>query len=534
MKKILLLIITLSLLSFPFITASAEVLEGDLDYLTSVQDTVFWISWDVSTPDIELIAPNGTIYDPTANYSNASTIINENSIYFILKNAPAGQWKVRYDKGDNTKLDISMHKYQSPIYIQSFTIDEVYNNVISVNFNVSGEQNIVYDYKITAVVDYSGDEIDLGAEGRSYVGASETRTVYLDNLPTYSDYKLKLQVWYSSDGADIIDFTYSPSFAYTNSFLESFKTDYELTVNPESGVLKVSIPNANWRISSFIVAVFENGESDPVMYNEYESENVYNIQLAFDPSATKVDIEVTAKVNGVPSSPVRKTFNPNDFRLSIPNGNSFNTLYLPMNYTNLNDQLITVAINEYQTEIKLNGDGDVNIELGDDWNSLSISYVDEENITWTIVRDVFIDRIAPILNLSQSYDSMVIDSDSISINGNVIDCNKVTINGETISIDKNGLFSWDFSLTTGANTIELVASDAVGNETRYTAVIYHNISAEEAATLSNGSDESEEENEAGWLYDVLSNNFWPMIIIAIPVIVGLVYAIIFWRKEKKI
>lgn len=528
MKRIIIALMVLSVLLCMAVPALAAVEEAPLEFIDRQKDVVFWVSWDVAQPQIQFLAPNGAVYDPMVQSDTTSTMLGEGRMYYVVKQAPAGQWHIRYDKGENTLLEVSVHDYAAPLHIEQFQISQPNGDRMEVKFLVGGDADTVYQYRISVVTDHTGMEKELQS-GTSQVGRDMSQQVYLDGLSTYDAYMLKLYVWYDQDGADIFDFVYSQPFAYTNSQADAQASDFDLTVMPETGVLYLTVPKLSWNVDSVLVAVFENGEAEPVMYDRYAPDDMQDLQLAFDPAATEVAVEVSLEIDGVNAAPVRKTFDPRAMGISLPDGEAFNTLVIPMTYTGMSQQLTLVEINGYQKELVLNGDGSMNITLGDDWNDLKILYLDAQGITWMLQRKIFVDRIAPVLDMSQNYDGMTVETSTVTIAGSVVDYASVTINGQAVEVDKNGLFSLQIQLTNGANTVEVVAADQLGNESRYTAVVYHGVTQEEW-------NENEQQKAApGGLLEKLvgPGSYWALVLTIVVCLMIIGYALIFWRKEAK-
>ena len=153
MKQIIAFLVMLCIIPVTFIAAYAAEIEADLEYLDSSKSVVFWVEWDVETPSVVFISPDGVEFDPMVESEGTSTIMSENSMYYVVENAAAGQWRVRYDKGKNTALDISVHDYMEGIFIQSFVIGDVDGDYLDTEFIVTSEEDISYNYKISAMIE---------------------------------------------------------------------------------------------------------------------------------------------------------------------------------------------------------------------------------------------------------------------------------------------------------------------------------------------------------------------------------------------
>lgn len=527
MKKIWVLLLTIALLMGLVVTVSAVGEEYDFVELEEPQDVVFAVSWEGNTkPEFVFIAPDGTQYDPDQTYTNTMTAISDNELYFRIENAPAGQWRVR--KENNVNFEVQIMETAKPIYIQEFEVGEVNGNKLPVSFLVEGDGASRYDYRITAMIDHVGTEKEL-ATGTGSIGRTVSKTLQLTDLATYGSYILKLQVSYEKDGAEIFDFIYSEPFSYTNTSLDEKAQDYDLTVAPDTGLLHISVPDLNRNVDGVMVGIFENGATEPTLFYDFTKEEAKNISLAYDPSATEVAVEVAIQYDGIYATPIRKTFRPKDMGISIPDGESFNHLILPMQYSGMNQQLVQVTVNGYLTELVLNESGNVNITLGDDWNTLDIRFTTDNRITWLLEREIYVDRVPPVLTMSQNYDGMSSENTTFTISGTVMDYDTVTINGVTITVEPTGLFTQELTLVRGANTIEVIAADKLGNQTKYTAVIYQGVTPEKWQ-------EQEKQSDApGGLLEILTNpdNYWVLLISGVLCIMVIGYALIFWRKEDK-
>lgn len=526
MKRCVLILLALVLTVSMAIPAFAATEEADLEYIDTRKDVVFWVSWDVETPDVVFVAPNGAIYDPMKQSSGTTTILNETDLYYVIMNAPAGQWRIRYDKGNNTKLDVSVHDYQSGVTIESFTIGKVNDTRLPYEFMVTGKDGTYYNYRISAMIDHTGVEKEL-TSGTGTVGREVSGNVYLNSLSTYSGYMLKLYVWYDDNGTDIFDFAFSDKFSFTNEDADKQSADFNLTVMPEEQLLLVSWPELHRNVEKVMVAVFEDGAAEPAVFDEYDPDKYDSVQLAYDPAAKQVDVEFTVTVGGTNAAPVRKSVKVDNFGLSLPKVDAFNSLVIPLTYSGMSNQLTNVTVNGYKTELILNGNGNVNITLGDDWNDLSIAYTTPDNVIWLIHREIFIDRIAPILTMSQSYDGMSVKDKTITVSGIAQDCATLTINGQAVKLEGNGMFSQEIGLSAGGNTVTVVAADKHGNETKYTALIYHGDNME--AWL----DAEDNKSAPGGLLEVLTGqgSYWILGVVSVLCLLVIGYALIFWRKE---
>ncbi len=537
MKKLISFIIAAVLLTLSFaVSASAVAVEEDTAYLESNDDIVFGVEWDVARPTtLVFIDPYGTEYDTAKQGSNTTTVVNGNTLYYTIMNASAGQWRIRYDKGSNTLLEVTVYNYNPGISIDYFNIGTVEGDYLPVAFCVSGDEDVWYNWRISAVVDHQGIEKELASNTwGSYTGSEITRSLYLRDLATYSSYMLKLYVWYNDGEADIFDVAFSDKFAYTNTTVDNYTFDYKITVRPETQTVTVDWQGLSWSAQSVLVALFEDGSDEPIVFDEFDPDDANSVDLGYDPSVSKVSVEVAVKFNDLYTTPRRTELNVASFGIELPDAKAFNTTLVPLNYKGFSQQLVSMSINGYVTEHQLKGDGSLNLTLGDDWNNVVISFTDTANVNWIIERDIFVDRIAPILNISRAYDGMVIAGEKVTISGTVSDCAKLTVNGNELEIGSDNGFVTELALQEGANTVTIVAADALGNETQYTASITRKSADGETDNVAVSGDEAAAE-PAGSFYDTITddNSFWILGGVSVLCLIVIVYALIFWKKKGK-
>lgn len=539
MKKIILICVVFLMCISSIVPAWAAP-ESKYLYVDKQKSVVMCVTWDVEQPTVVFIAPDGTTYDPLVTTETTRYFVEGNTLYFVVEDAMQGDWRIDYEKGANTLVDITMYNYNTPIIIDYFNIGAVNGDELPVSFFVKGEENLGYNFRISAMIDRTGAEKELKS-GWAYTGSEQTATLNLDDLSTYDKYCLKLYIWYAEDGTDVFDTMFSEEFSYTNSDMDGKAPEYTLTVEPEQKNVYIAWENLDWSVDEVLVALFENDGAEPIVFDTY-TKNDSSIQLAYSPSATEISVEVSVKYDGINTAPTRKTVSVVDIPISLTDGVLFNTLQLPLNYKGLKDQAAKVEINEKYTDLVLNGDGNINLMLADDWNKIKVTYTDVNSINWLIERDVFVDRIAPLLNIGRNYDGMVLDAETIAIYGTVQNGNSVTVNGQECTIDANGSFSSDVKLNVGANKISVVAKDAAGNESVYTATV----------TRSGGKDDSQVETKPDSTSDVETKpikkedygkwhdklfgegSYFVLICVSVLCLLVIIYAIVFWRKSKKL
>lgn len=528
MKKIITFAVLL-LLSVSF-ALPAFAKEQKFHYLESERDVVISVSWPTEQPKLTFKAPNGTVYDPLSEKEGTLTVVNEKSMYYVIKNAPAGQWYVDLDKLGNDTVEIGMFDYQDAPVIESFTLGEEKDGRMDVSFRVTQDEDRSYSYKIYAAVKKGGDEKEL-TSGSARTNSDVKTSVDLRSLSSYSAYMLKLYVWYSDNETDYFDQVYSETFSYKNSDKASSMKDFGLSVDPDAALLYVSWPGIDYNADGVLAAVFENDEAKPSFYDTYEPE-IGEVQLSYDPSASSVRVELSVMIDGVYSDTMKKTADVANPPISLEDTTETNIPSLRLDYKDLKSAAVTVTVGETENDLELDGTGTMSVKLQDDWNDVSVSYTDGNGVNWLLSRRVFVDRTAPVLKMNDTYDGMVVSASELEISGNVADAYIVTVNGNQTEIASDGTFTYKLQLSGGENELTVTASDKFGNESRYSAVITstaggYSIPSSRSDSASGNSEMSALEkifSPDGFLWITLSGALCLMIT---------VYAIVFWRRGNK-
>ncbi len=525
MKRMISVLLVLLLLSAIAMTVGAAPQEEDLIYLDKKKDIVIWVKWDVEQPSVLFLSPDNKEYDPTVAAENTETIFSDKNMYYVIREAEAGQWRIRFDKGKNNTLEVSVHDYMAGIYVEYFTVGQIAENQIPVRFKVGGQADRRFNFRISAMVSHNGAEKEL-YDSSSRTGREEELKVSLKKLSSYDSYILKLYVWYEENGTDIFDFAYSEPFAWKNTSVDEALPEITTTVLPQEHLLRVNWPADYRDADSVLVAVFEEDATTPSRYDTYSVREYQSAEFSYTPGISKVTIEVSMNINGIQSSPVRRTANLGDMKLQTPESALLNSLSYPISYRDMNAQRVQLQVGEQSNTAILNGSGTLTMSLADDWNSICIRYTDEALVTWELRRDIFVDRIPPALTMTEDYNGITQQSDHLLLSGKATDCVSLTVNGNAVTMDAAGNFSWDASLTSGSNTLTVIAADAAGNEAMYSAEVFCGEAPQQVVQDPVSND------QPGSLVDRLTEpgSYWILLVSGVLCLMIVGYALIFWRK----
>jgi len=83
---------------------------ADLMELEESRDIVISVSWDTEEPDIEIVSPDKTVYDPQ-KVDEELVIRTDGTLFMLIRNPAPGKWKARCDKKSNEHVNVSVDWY---------------------------------------------------------------------------------------------------------------------------------------------------------------------------------------------------------------------------------------------------------------------------------------------------------------------------------------------------------------------------------------------------------------------------------------
>ena len=151
-----------------------------------------------------------------------------------------------------------------------------------------------------------------------------------------------------------------------------------------------------------------------------------------------------------------KFTNDNHITAHINSGESYTYIAYDNDEEVLNEDL---EAGEHALDIPLGEDGTHNVKL---------YTVDTSGNMFSTTKTIEKDTIAPELTLSQEYDGLEVNEDSLVISGTITGASVVKINENNINLSTDDTFEYTASLHEGTNNLVIYAKDKAGNETNYT------------------------------------------------------------------
>lgn len=108
--------------------------------------------------------------------------------------------------------------------------------------------------------------------------------------------------------------------------------------------------------------------------------------------------------------------------------------------------------------------------LRDGNHSFVVNASDHDGNAASAVTTAFVvDTVPPVLTIDTPTDNIVTNQDTVTVSGTTNDATSgpvtVKVNDVPVTVEENGTFTYEFTLSEGENTITVVATDAVGKST---------------------------------------------------------------------
>ena len=458
------------------VISSAVAKEDVLFELTEVRNMSITVSYEKSPPEVSFIAPNGDAYGDEAIADGRMEYYDSgNVLYFRIPDAAAGQWKIVYDKKDNAEIEVDYAPYVEAMNIDSFSYERTDSeDRLNTKFKVSySNSNDYYNYIIRAVITENGNvsgKISL-REGTARVGEDCEVAVDLGSLNSYSDYKLMLEVYMETYGVEVFDtFICEESFSYTNPNAPEPLEDFKVEVGVTDNYIRLDWADYDVYCDAYIVIIRAEGSSEPVYAAELSADET-STEVLVDLSVPSVTCELAYKNNsGLVSQYTTKKIDLShagmltfvcDEITSAAEGKveyDFSALGAPVRTVlNVNGK-IEEAIPE--------GKGSFSIKLDEYDNDVKITWYETDMLCFTVSKQVYSDRKAPLLKLYEMTDNVVTKDSTFILTGATDPGCTVTVGENSVQADENGLFTITLSLVDGVNEFTVVSTSKTGNNTK--------------------------------------------------------------------
>lgn len=193
----------------------------------------------------------------------------------------------------------------------------------------------------------------------------------------------------------------------------------------------------------------------------------------FPDSVTAMEVAVAAVRRGNTGDFARQTVTRGSFdgvTVTFPEGEQINarTVYVQVAFTG--EYTVSAAINGEMVTEGSDKAGDYRVDMEEGDNRLSFYVTDAQGNIRSFGKDLHVDVTAPQLSILKDLNGQSTGESSVYLEGHTEGGANLTLNGEPVET-QNGYFSIRCPLSPGKNRLELLATDAAGNQAKYSAVV---------------------------------------------------------------
>ena len=432
--------------------------EVEIDMPEGYSKAVFYVTWEnyEQPGTIVLTSPSGKVYSKKKTPDQVYEANGEAIIH--VGKGEEGTWKAAVTGENLGVVDVTIGEVPDSLVISKFEISEKGTGSVKVNYKITDCPDELY---VEVFADTDSEGFDGTCVYSDNMEKSGSFTFDLDQLPS-GEYHFYIRV--SVDG--VYQRAYSDAFiSYQNP------EDVEKVSGVKGGTYNDGY-YISWKASNeeaYTVRVYdeahnlireeEQGTTD-FYYDDFtgDASKVYlavirtdencRYELVSADAAVKADADVVFDTDAdrTKSSFIQAT-------VTMQDKNTFDAY--------LGDERIL-------TDEKENGMYRVNLKDGD--NTVTFVITDPAGNTVEYSQEIYVDTVPPQLSISEDVDGKVVTENTIYLNGYTEAGASLTLNGEPVELTQS-YFHKKVSLANGENTLELIAEDAVENQSVYRAVV---------------------------------------------------------------
>lgn len=467
--------------------------QAELAVLDRRQDIVIAIGFDVETPDVALTSPSGRIYAADSDF--ARVVRADKALYLYILEAEAGSWSISYDKKGNSSLEVMVTPWNHPLSIDSLTITEVQDGRLTASAEVNCDSRVRYQYYAYAVTLSADGTVDGKTElghGSGNSGSTLELRLAMNNLPD-GEYYLQLEAYYTNDiGAELPAFCISDTtFTVTGNTQTGDTSKFLSVLDLTQDILTLDWSGVEGRYTSWVLALYTGGGTEPVYYNSFEA-NVRGDELLLDRNEGDVRVTLIGMVNGGGYVSFERTISWNTgVLIEFETPEITNSLRGAIRFDTAGQTLrAELKINDDSEQLQLSGSDTLSFRLEEMYvNEISLQYLFEDGAYYLVSQRISVDSVPPALTIYGLPDEVTTAKSTVFISGGTEAGAVLTVNGETQETDGSGEFVAEVSLKEGQNILVFEVSDTAGNKTSRTLIVNYSPSGAVLHTAGNDSDE---------------------------------------------
>ena len=457
-------------------TALGEEQSRELMVLPRQAHIVVSIGYETEMPDITLISPDGTAYSEAAG--NVRVEHGENTAFYFLPDALAGQWLIRFDKKSNPTITADYAEYTPDLTIDSLVLKGVSGSQAEISFHTSYAKDVTYNYVVYAVLLDENRNVTGQKEldhGTARTGQEENRRISLSSLSSYENYYLELEVYLKEYGLETYDTRITDqNFGYVNEHQPEAIGGVKVEIDPAKLLFTMDWSDYKVSCDQYLAAFYTAAYPDtPLSYQSVESG--YNSVIFDLPSDVHaMTVELTYIRNGVASAPYRRQIDwEKGLILSIDTPENTNSAQAVITYETDAQRNAVISVNETSQQVVLTGNNSVSIQLEEFTNEISVRCALDDMTDVIYRKSIYSDRIAPVLRFYEKVDAISVEEDHFLLTGETEPGCKLTVNGIEYPLNEDGSFLADLSLEKDENVFSVISTDPAGNQSAQNVTIYH-------------------------------------------------------------
>ena len=457
-------------------TALGEEQSRELMVLPRQAHIVVSIGYETEMPDITLISPDGTAYSEAAG--NVRVEHGENTAFYFLPDALAGQWLIRFDKKSNPTITADYAEYTPDLTIDSLVLKGVSGSQAEISFHTSYAKDVTYNYVVYAVLLDENRNVTGQKEldhGTARTGQEENRRISLSSLSSYENYYLELEVYLKEYGLETYDTRITDqNFGYVNEHQPEAIGGVKVEIDPAKLLFTMDWSDYKVSCDQYLAAFYTAAYPDtPLSYQSVESG--YNSVIFDLPSDVHaMTVELTYIRNGVASAPYRRQIDwEKGLILSIDTPENTNSAQAVITYETDAQRNAVISVNETSQQVVLTGNNSVSIQLEEFTNEISVRCALDDMTDVIYRKSIYSDRIAPVLRFYEKVDAISVEEDHFLLTGETEPGCKLTVNGIEYPLNEDGSFLADRSLEKDENVFSVISTDPAGNQSAQNVTIYH-------------------------------------------------------------
>lgn len=457
-------------------TSLGEEQSRELMVLPRQAHIVVSIGYETEMPDITLISPDGTAYSEAAG--NVRVEHGENTAFYFLPDALAGQWLIRFDKKSNPAITADYAEYTPDLTIDSLVLKGVSGSQAEISFHTSYAKDVTYNYVVYAVLLDENRNVTGQKEldhGTARTGQEENRRISLSNLSSYENYYLELEVYLKEYGLETYDTRITDqNFGYVNEHQPEAIGGVKVEIDPAKLLFTMDWSDYKVSCDQYLAAFYTAASPDtPLSYQSVESG--YNSVIFDLPSDVHaMTVELTYIRNGVASTPYRRQIDwEKGLALSIDTPENTNSAQAVITYETDAQRNAVISVNETSQQVVLTGSDSISIQLEEFSNEVSVRCALDDMTDVIYRKSIYSDRIAPVLRFYEKVDAISVEEDHFLLTGETEPGCKLTVNGTEYPMNEDGSFLADLPLEKDENVFSVISTDPAGNQSAQNVTIYH-------------------------------------------------------------